>query len=85
MRTFEGTDRPNADDLIATARILAACDEALPDLPIARRDEVRAALVEGRVKFRPFTGEDQEVWIDVVVEGERLIAVRLDDGLVSDL
>jgi hypothetical protein len=81
----DGTDRPNADDLIATARLLAACDAALPDLPVARRDLVQAALAEGRVTFRPFTLDDHEVWIDVVVEGERLIAVRLDDGLIDDL
>jgi hypothetical protein len=81
----DGTDRPNADDFIATARILAACAEAQLDVPVARRDQVQAAFAEGRVTFHPFTGEDHEVWIDVVVEGERLIAVRLDDGLIDDL
>jgi desulfoferrodoxin (superoxide reductase-like protein) len=80
----DGTDRPNPDDFIATARILAACNEALPALPVARRDQVQAAFAEGRVRFHPFTEEHHEVWIDVVVEGERLIAVRLDDGLIDD-
>ena len=44
----------------------------LADLPVARRDQVQAALAEGRVRFGPFTRDDHEVWIAVAGESVRL-------------